>query len=738
MASSSGINFSGLASGLDTNSIISQLVNLERGAATRLQRRQAQLEVQRGAYGQFRSQMQALNTAINSFNFTGAFDPTQATSSDTAAIGISSTAGAPEGIYKLKVTQLASAHKISSRALANPTSDLGFAGDLKINGKTITVGATDSLNEIAAEINSADANVQASVVNGGTNKAYLTLTSKESGLENAIDLSANTGLTSVAAKLGLVKGFGNLSGTDVKSAGAVNPDAPLTSSFGVTAGTYDFTINGSVFAFDASLSLNDLANELSGNGISASVETFVENGTTKSRLVLDEAAALSFDDPDGFLTKIGVLSNPTELVAARDALFEVDGISLSSATNELKEVVQGATLTLLKADPDKETTISVTKDPEAVVKTVKGLVTAYNNAIGFVNNNSKFNSDTFESGILFGDAVAGQFTSSVGVSIFSQINNLPGAFKNLTQIGFGLSDKGELTLDETMFKDALADDSQAVADLFKARGTSAVEELTFVSSGNKTNASGVGGYDVNITALATKGKTTGMVAPTSNNRGGEILTFAGNSFGSAGYQLSISAGESLTDVVNKIKGDSKLKDLVEASIEGGKLKIESKRWGTGGNFTVTSNYSASADTTGIGLVNEATKVDGTDIVGTINGVAATGSGQFLLSSSGDSEGLQVQYTGTNTGNIGSMRFTTGISGLLQKDLNSFLDAESGLIQTSDQALDTQIKELEAQVKRVNERALEKEQSLRKRFAAMESAIQAAQSQQQRMQAMLRN
>lgn len=738
MASSSGINFSGLASGLDTNSIITQLVNLERTSATRLQRRQVQLQNQRGAYGQLRSQMQALNTAINAFNFSGAFNPTSSTSSSTSSATITSTAGAPNGIYKLKVSQLASAHKITSRPMQSTTDDLGMVGDLKLNGKTITLEATDSLNDVAAAINAADADVLATVVNGGAGKAYLTLTSKETGVENAVDLSANTGLNSIAARLGLTKGFETVDGTDVKSKGATDSSSPLTTSMGIPAGRYDFSVDGKAFSIDpTAMSLDDLAAELNGGGVPASVETFTDAGVTKSRLVLAGAANSTFDDPNGFLSRMGVLRDPTVLVQARDARFEVDGIALTSSTNELRDVIQGATVNLLKASADEEITLSVSNDPEAVVKTVKGLVTAYNNAVSFVNTNSKFDSETFQTGILFGDSVASQFTGSITGSLFSQVANLPGQFRNLTQVGFQLSSTGELTLDESALKTALATDPEAVADLFRSRGTSENGNLTFVSSGNKTNASGPGGYAVNVTALATKGRLTGAVAPTSGNRGGELLSFSGASFGAAGYQLAISSGETLSDVVTKINQDSKLKDLVEASIEGGKLKLESKRWGSGGNFSVTSNLSAAADTTGIGVAGEATKVEGTDIQGTINGAAATGSGQFLLGTTGDTEGLQIQYTGTATGAVGSMKFTTGVSGLLVKDLNSFLDAQAGLIQTSDQALNNQIRELEEQVKRVNDRAIAKEQQLRTRFAAMESSIQAAQSQLQRMQAMMR-
>ena len=68
--------------------------------------------------------------------------------------------------------------------------------------------------------------------------------------------------------------------------------------------------------------------------------------------------------------------------------------------------------------------------------------------------------------------------------------------------------------------------------------------------------------------------------------------------------------------------------------------------------------------------------DGKDVAGTINGIAATGSGQFL-SGAVDSaaEGLKLLINGGSTGARGSINFTRGYADQLNTLLDTFLEAD---------------------------------------------------------------
>lgn len=736
--STSGINFTGLASGIDTNSIISQLMSLETAPIQRLQTQQVQLKNIQNAYSQFKSNLQSLNTSLSSFSTPGAFKSYAATSSNTDLLDATTSANAVEGIYDVIVHQLASSQKVSSSAFADTTSDLNLSGTFTVNSKDVTVTATDSLSDIAKKINDAKAGVTASVINGGTNKAYLSITSQTSGSEGSVSFAeSGTGFNSgsLLSKLGLGDHLKTATSTQFSLPGVTDPNQTLDSALGLTGHSYEFSINGKSFTIDPqTTTLNSLLADInSTSGLTASIS--VVSG--KSVLTMGPTTGdLVVTDTTGFLKDAGALMGATELVAAQDADVEIDGVHVSSSSNTLTDVISGVTLNLKDADAAKTVKVAVTPNTDATVTNVKSFMDSFNRITDFINQNSQFDATTFQSGVLFGDNVASQIQGSLNTSLFGSIANLSTQFNNLTQLGFSMDDTGKLTLDEAKLKDALTNDPDAVANVFRPAGRSANSDIQFVYGGNMSKASGAGGYDINITQAATKSTLTANTAQTTGNRGGELLTFTGSGMGPNGYQIAITSGKSLQDTVDAINSDAKLSDLMEASIVSGKLTLTSKRYGAASEIKVTSNYAAASDTSGIGTTGEATSVKGLDVAGTINGEDASGNGQFLVGKSGNdtTDGLQLQYTGTATGHVGSMIYTKGITGPIQNSVNTFIDGTSGLIVMTSKSLDDQIADLDKRISDIQTRAQSKQEELKAKFNAMESAMQAAQAQMARLSA----
>jgi flagellar hook-associated protein 2 len=181
--------------------------------------------------------------------------------------------------------------------------------------------------------------------------------------------------------------------------------------------------------------------------------------------------------------------------------------------------------------------------------------------------------------------------------------------------------------------------------------------------------------------------------------------------------------------VSKINTDSRLKDLLTASDNGGKLQIASKRFGTSGRFNVVSNQSPLGTNSGVGF-SAGSLVDGLDIVGTIAGQAATGSGQFLTGATGNTvaNGLQVQYTGLTTGVVGSMGYVQGLSGSINEALKTFTDSLNGLTVAGQDAFKRQADDLQTDIDRINRRATQKSDDLKAKFIAMESRMNTFKSQ----------
>lgn len=108
------ISVGGLASGLDTDAIVSQLVQLERRPLAKLQEREANAQVELTAYGSLRGLLSDLKSAIAGLQ--SAKDLTQftAASGDTSVFTASASSTAPLGSYNVTVEQLAQSQKLTS------------------------------------------------------------------------------------------------------------------------------------------------------------------------------------------------------------------------------------------------------------------------------------------------------------------------------------------------------------------------------------------------------------------------------------------------------------------------------------------------------------------------------------------------------------------------------------------------------------------------------------------------
>lgn len=104
-----GIQLSGLASGLDTGAIISQLMSIERQPRDRLELRQTSEQARRDALSEVSTKLRSLKLAASDLRSTSVWADTQsATSSDETKLDVRRTAGAGPGGYEIAVTRLAS------------------------------------------------------------------------------------------------------------------------------------------------------------------------------------------------------------------------------------------------------------------------------------------------------------------------------------------------------------------------------------------------------------------------------------------------------------------------------------------------------------------------------------------------------------------------------------------------------------------------------------------------------
>ncbi len=182
-STSTGSAFSvgGLASGLDTNSIIDQLVKIESRSVTGAQSRQAAYQSQISKLGDLTSKMQALKTAVSDLKSAGTLGLSQV--GTTTGFSMTATSSATAGRYSITVDALATAAKARSAQFTSGADPVtGGTLDLGVNGTTTSITITDgmTLTQVAKAINDAGAGVSATVLSSN-GQAFLSISNINTG-----------------------------------------------------------------------------------------------------------------------------------------------------------------------------------------------------------------------------------------------------------------------------------------------------------------------------------------------------------------------------------------------------------------------------------------------------------------------------------------------------------------------------------------------------------------------------
>jgi len=191
------ISSAGVGSGLDVNSIVSQLMALERRPLQRIQAQKSGYEAQLSAYGKLKSAISDFSSALAELDRASDFKLFTAGSSDEDVLTATASSDAAPGSYSIEVERIAERHKMAAGdafTYADTSSDIGASGNM-----SIIVGSSDpfavdlagkSLDEIREAINSHADNpgVTASIVNDDAGNR-LVLSADDTGSENFLQVS---------------------------------------------------------------------------------------------------------------------------------------------------------------------------------------------------------------------------------------------------------------------------------------------------------------------------------------------------------------------------------------------------------------------------------------------------------------------------------------------------------------------------------------------------------------------
>ena len=241
---------------------------------------------------------------------------------------------------------------------------------------------------------------------------------------------------------------------------------------------------------------------------------------------------------------------------------------------------------------------------------------------------------------------------------------------------------------------------------------------------------------------------TSGVAQASALAASETLTVNGTA-------ISLTAGMTQADIVSAVNARSGTTGVfarataADGTGTGSYLSFFAVGYGANGKVSVVSSASnGTTDTSGIGNVT-ATEASaggeggggtgnaGLDVIGTINGEAATGSGQTLIGNVGNAntEGLSLIVTSETTGALGTIQVYGGAAHAANKILAEITNATDGTIATETKSLEDRSKSIQDIIDRLQTQNAANTDRLRKKFNAMEAILSKLQGQSSAITAM---
>jgi len=306
----------GIGSGLDINSLVTQLVQAEATPAVNvLDRRETGLQAELSAYGSLRGALSSFRSSVSFLSNVSAFESITASSSDEDILTTTTSDGVVDGNYRVRVDQLAESHSLVTGGFTDTTDVVGtgtlsfkfgtgvyssgpdtyaFTQDADKASQTVTIDSSNNtLQGVSDAINDAEIGVTASIIFDGSNYR-LTLLADDAGADNALEVSVvDTGDANNTDNVGLSQLAFNTSVTNLDET--------------VAAQDANFSING----LNVTSSTNTVTDAIDGitlNLISADPAKTIDVTIARNSGVISNAVNNFINDYNSMIGTIGGLS----------------------------------------------------------------------------------------------------------------------------------------------------------------------------------------------------------------------------------------------------------------------------------------------------------------------------------------------------------------------------------------------------------------------------------------------
>ncbi len=441
----------GLASGLDTQGIITSLIQIENQRVVREETKKSDYELKLSTFNELKTKLSDLNTKSLDMNKLTALNVFKETSSDDTTATISGGDNATPGNFDVRVDSLASSLKVASKSFTatQATNSLSLTGSFNISvsaaalqadplttSVTIALDGTETLRDIASKINRAKGTgATASVVQMGTDDYRLMLSAVDEGskafsldpvatkeaksifsdgldlvneavvgtagkesVRTTFDLRLATGGPATAATNfsslfnGLGTGHGLSAGDTIKINGTDAAGLPIPEMIYTLGAPGTTTLQNLLDGGDAT---GKSIKAAFGNNVTVSmnssgeiVMTDTTNGTKNMAL------SLSFVDTvaSGSVLSLGTSATKTDFKSVisegKKAFFQMNDIAFSSQTNRNSTIIDGTIFELKKVSTS---VVKLTQeyDKDGIKKKVQDFLDAYNQLIKYLDDKSK-------------------------------------------------------------------------------------------------------------------------------------------------------------------------------------------------------------------------------------------------------------------------------------------------------------------------------------------------------------
>ncbi len=747
------INFNGLASGLNTDQLITDLVRFSQKRIDALKSRERVETSRQTALKGIETRVQTLQTQMAKLGRPqgSVFDRKTVSSSEAGLVAAAAGSTATAGTTSLRVLGLAQKHQIASQGFDDPTAEITQGTfEIQSGGKSATItidSSNNTMRGLAQAIGNANIGITASVISDGsdarTQPYRLLLSAKDSGSANAITITNNLAASSGGA---MKPNFGStqigtaIAGSIFQGTSSLTSNSGAGAFTGTSNDTFNFTVvAGGTVGTDNGIqvSYSNQSGSLTGTITVDQADVGVDKSVASGVQVQFGAGTLVAGDTfsvDGFVPTVQAATNAQVQLGTGSG-----AIVVQSASNVVNDLVPGVTLNLLSADPAKEIKITVADDIAAAKQDVTDFVADYNDFIDFIDKQTRFNAATGTAAILNGNRSVTELKTQIERSVLAVSGNLPSSINRIGAVGITSDGKGKLEINEAKLNDVLNGRVAGVGfpelkKLFALAGTSSSTGIQFATGTKLTKESGSTPYQIDITQAAERA----TISATNTLSANTVIDGSNNSLvvridEATSSTITLASGTySQVDLARQVESQINATMVlqgkqVSVSLSSQRLSLTSSRYGAKSEATVVSGSALAS------LGFDGTETDrGVDVAGSflVNNVAeaATGSGQVLTGavSNTNTSGLAAVVTLTQSqvqvGVDATLSITRGMASRLDSILQDMLDPVSGNIQKIDDRFQASITDATQRTSKETLAMDEQRTALLRQFASLETTM----------------